>query len=113
MDDPTPKTPSRPASYSTAFVAERLGVSVPTVQRWVDAGHIKAWKTLGGHRRIDAGSAERLFASQRPLEAREVPEPRPSSILIVEDNPDDRDLLTALCEAALPGARIRVAENGF
>ena len=39
-------------SYSTAYVASRLGVSVPTVQRWVDAGHLKAWKTPGGHRRF-------------------------------------------------------------
>jgi len=62
-----PRTPrlrppgQRPSSYSTAHVAKQLGISVPTVQRWVDAGQRKAWKTPGGHRRIDADSAERLF----------------------------------------------------
>jgi excisionase family DNA binding protein len=101
----------RPTSYSTAYVAERLGVSVPTVQRWVDAGHLKAWKTLGGHRRIDAQSAERLFESQHLPEAGTAK--APPSVVIVEDNPDDRDLLAALCEEAFPGARLTLAENGF
>src|SRR5262249_36133658 len=109
-----PQTPP-PPSYSTAYVARRLGVSVPTVQRWVDSGHLRAWKTVGGHRRIEAESAERLFrahgggGSGAALPAVQAP----LSVLIVEDNPDDRDLLVVLVESALPGASITVAENGF
>ena len=106
-----PPTPAAPSSYSTADVARRLGVSIPTVQRWVDLGHLKAWKTVGGHRRIEAESAERLFRSQEhPAQA---PAPAPLSVMVVDDNPDDRDLLSALIDSALPGARITVAENGF
>jgi CheY-like chemotaxis protein len=33
--------------------------------------------------------------------------------MVVDDNPDDRDILVVLVETALPGARIHVAENGF
>ena len=33
------------ASYSPRQLAEVLGVSVQSVQRWVDAGRLKAWKT--------------------------------------------------------------------
>ena len=58
MNEPAPR------SYSTADVARRLGVSVPTVQRWVDLGYLKAWKTVGGHRRIDAETADRFIAAQ-------------------------------------------------
>jgi excisionase family DNA binding protein len=104
-----------PSSYSTAYVARRLGVSVPTVQRWVDAGHLRAWKTVGGHRRIEAESAERLFRSQAGQAAAGVAAPpcAPVSVVIVDDNPDDRELLVVLVENALPGAGITVAENGF
>jgi len=103
-----------PRSYSTAFVAEQLGVSVPTVQRWVDAGHLKAWKTPGGHRRIDAASAEELFRIQRlPAEEEASGEQAPLRVLIVDDSADDREVLAALCESALPGARVTLVENGF
>jgi len=37
----------------------------------------------------------------------------PFSVLVVDDNADDRDLLCALVEMAAPGARIVVAPNGF
>jgi excisionase family DNA binding protein len=93
------------------LVAERLGVSVPTVQRWVDAGYLKAWKTPGGHRRIDAESAEAVFRAQRlPADDAAGGGLR---VLIVDDSPEDREVLAALCESALPGARVALAENGF
>lgn len=105
-----------PRSYSTAEVARRLGVSVPTVQRWVDQGHLKAWKTVGGHRRLDADSADRFIARQTSAGAA-LPETdgptRPLSVLLVDDSADDRDLMSALVEAAIPGASIGHAENGF
>jgi excisionase family DNA binding protein len=105
--------PTIPASYSTAELARRLGVSVPTVQRWVDSGHLKAWKTVGGHRRIEAESAEEMIRSQeKPADAGAGPG-RPLSVMVVDDNVDDRELLAALVEAALPDAAVTAAENGF
>ena len=103
-----------PRSFSTAHVARRLGVSVPTVQRWVDLGHLKAWKTVGGHRRIDAQSAEDFIRTQTQQRGGEAADAVvPLSVLVVDDNPDDRELLCALVEIAVPGARIAVAPNGF
>ena len=116
-DDSPPA--GQPASYSTSYVANRLGVSVPTVQRWVDSGHLKAWKTVGGHRRIGAESAQRMFQAHRlqgpgdsAAEATQ-PTPAPLTVLVVDDNPDDRDVLVAHVETALPGAVVMTAENGF
>lgn len=112
---PRPPRPGpRPSSYSTAHVAKRLGISVPTVQRWVDAGQLKAWKTPGGHRRIDAESAERLFEAH----AQDLPTPfdrgaEALSVMLVEDNPDDREILTLLINEALPGAQLVVFESGI
>lgn len=115
MASTQPLDPPAP-SHSTAAVARRLGVSIPTVQRWVDLGHLKAWKTVGGHRRIDAASLEAFVLQQDRPQPRPMPSdeaPAGLSVLIVDDNPDDRDLLGALVEAALPGATVAVAENGF
>jgi len=107
-------------SYTTIDVAKRLGVSLQTVQRWVDSGRLKAWKTLGGHRRIDAQSAQELFDAQEQLigAAPSVPsdtEPgfTGSSVVVVDDNPIDRELIVSLVQEALPDARIQVAGNGF
>ena len=102
-----------PTSFSTAHLARRLGVSVPTVQRWVDLGHLKAWKTVGGHRRIDADSAEAFIRAQRQQRGDAGEAVVPFSVLVVDDNPDDRDLLCALVEHTVPSARIVVAANGF
>jgi CheY-like chemotaxis protein len=110
-----------------------LGVSLQTVQRWVDAGHLKAWKTLGGHRRIDAVSAESLFERQREAigdgAARDFAAPstadeanraqataatqRPVRVLVVEDDPADIALVTVLLRSVLPDADIAIVDDGF
>jgi excisionase family DNA binding protein len=99
-------------SYSTQQVARRLGVSIQTVQRWADAGHLKAWKTLGGHRRIDAESAESLFRAEREALGETAPPP-PLRVLVVDDNADDREIVARLVRQALPQAQVTLAENGF
>jgi excisionase family DNA binding protein len=114
----TRSIPEPTASYSTAEVARRLGVSVPTVQRWVDLGVLTAWKTVGGHRRIDAASAEAFILARESAGHGGPPQAQADaggtlSVLIVDDNPDDRDLLEMLVSEALPGARISTADSGF
>ena len=117
--------PAAPRSYSTVEIARSLGVSIQTVQRWVDAGHLKAWKTLGGHRRIDAESAERLLRHELVIShnasvgrGNAAPPEVPiggsnASVLIVDDNEDDRDILMHLVLSALPAARVQALSNGF
>lgn len=102
-------------SYSTADVARRLGVSIPTVQRWVDQGRLRAWKTVGGHRRIDAHSVEQLMESLA-AQTEGVPvrrDPQLPTVLIVEDNASDRDLLQVLVRTLWPGVEPQLADNGF
>lgn len=67
---------------------------------------------MGGHRRIDAASAEAFIANQQAA-ASATNEPTPLSVLIVDDNEDDRDVLAALVEEALPRAAVRLMDNGF
>lgn len=76
---------------STREAADRLGVSLRTVQLWSEAGLLRAWKTPGGHRRILTTSIDELLQRRSGVGTR-----RPSvgnyQVLIVEDEPDFRQL---------------------
>jgi len=54
---------------TTAEAARSLGVSIRTIQLWVDGGVLAAWKTVGGHRRITLDSLSRLRCSAGTVEA--------------------------------------------
>ena len=45
-------------SISTAQAAKMVGISMSLVQKLVDQEAFKAWKTPGGHRRIDLSSVQ-------------------------------------------------------
>ena len=76
---------------STREAADRLGVSLRTVQLWSEAGLLRAWKTPGGHRRILLASVDELLQRRAGDISR-----RDASgnyqVLIVEDEPDFRHL---------------------
>ena len=77
---------------TTREAAVLLGVSVGTVQLWVETGVLSAWKTVGGHRRVMRDSVDRLLhkkpdGSPAPdALAAAAPENRPLSILVVDDD---------------------------
>jgi len=76
---------------TTREAATLLGVSVGTVQLWVESGLLRAWKTAGGHRRVLRESVQSLL-HRSPEPAPDRPEPiaattaRQLSILVVEDD---------------------------
>ncbi len=81
------------AYCTTSEAAELLGVSVGTVQTWVERGQLAAWKTAGGHRRVSREAVNRLLA--QPVDKRlppvdaAVPEPGTRSrpcVMVVDDD---------------------------
>jgi excisionase family DNA binding protein len=49
--------------------ARHLGVSVSTVRRWADAGHLPGFRTPGGQRRFTVEQLDAFLAS-RAMDAR-------------------------------------------
>jgi len=76
---------------STREAADRLGVSLRTVQLWSEAGLLRAWKTPGGHRRILTASVDELLQRRAGSTSRRAPGGN-YEVLIVEDEADFRHL---------------------
>jgi len=95
-------------SITTAQAAKRLGVSPQTVQKWVDAGHLPAWKTMGGHRRLDSEAVDRMVVDRQSQVV-----PTGLTIMLVEDDPITAAVLEAQILELRPDARLRVFEDGF
>jgi excisionase family DNA binding protein len=97
-------------TITTAQAAKLLGVSPQTVQKWVDAGYLPAWKTVGGHRRLDAAAVEKMVASrQASTQGRS----HAFSMMLVEDNPVAAAMLEGQLRELRPEAQLRCFEDGF
>jgi CheY-like chemotaxis protein len=96
-----------------------LGRRPSAVQRFVDAGHIQAWKKLGGHRSIDAANAEQSFREpeghigSRPSVLSEATALQKVSAVVVNDDPMNRTLPITLVQTAMPRTHLETAANGI
>jgi len=60
---------ARPASrlgLTASEAARHLGVSISTVRRWSDAGHLQGYRTPGGQRRFSVAQLDEFLDSLRP-----------------------------------------------
>ena len=71
----------------TVFQASKYcNVSPKTIINWIEAGHINAYKTVGGHRRVKKPDLEDFMRKQGiPIPQKEVVDER-KRILIVDDD---------------------------
>jgi excisionase family DNA binding protein len=85
--------PTEPHDFlTTREAAELLGVALRTVQLWVEAGTLSAWKTAGGHRRITRESVEAMLKRQTAARQGSIVadhSPRGFHILVVDDDAND------------------------
>ena len=72
----------------TVYKASQLcKVSSKSIINWIDAGHIKAYKTVGGHRRIKREDLEFFMKRQGIPIPNEEPDRAHKRILVVDDDP--------------------------
>lgn len=72
---------------TTRQAAERLGLSVTSVQKMVQSGVLQAWITPGGHRRIHTAAVEQLRSARgQPDDAAYRGPPQRMRVLLAEDD---------------------------
>ncbi len=109
--------------YSTLEVARLLGMAVRSVQLMVDRGELEAWKTPGGHRRIDRASVQR-WLEERRTGVRPAPglggTPRSTraaggapKVLLIEDSKHYQNLVSLLMREHFPHVSLLVADDGI
>jgi excisionase family DNA binding protein len=106
--DQTVGSLERDAVITTREAADLLGVSLRTVQQWVEQGALQAYRTVGGHRRVVRASVERLL-SQRRTEV----EGRTFRVFIAEDDPDLVKLYQMVITSWKLPLEISIANDGF
>lgn len=105
---------------TTREAGETLGVAVRTVQLWVEAGVLPAWRTAGGHRRIARSAVEKLMQERAkvlapaPDAASGAPTPANAlRLLLVEDDVNLRLLFSMVVEGWDFPVELVTASNGF
>ncbi|NTV95325.1 MAG: response regulator [Thiobacillus sp.] len=73
---------------TTREAAQMLGVSLRTVQLWVESGVLKAWKTDGGHRRLPLSAVNELIQQRMGKGQAPAPASNMFNILVLEDDED-------------------------
>lgn len=111
------KTSANADVMTTREAGETLGVAVRTVQLWVEAGVLPAWRTAGGHRRIARSAVEKLMAERRsdlaPTKDISVGSPLAIKLLLVEDDPVLLHLFSGVVASWNFPVELVTATNGF
>ncbi len=61
---PLPRN-ERQLVFTSSQAARYLGVSLATVRRWTDAGHVSCYRTPGGQRRFSRAQLDDFIASMQ------------------------------------------------
>jgi excisionase family DNA binding protein len=98
----------------TVFQASKhCNVSPKTIINWIEAGHINAYKTVGGHRRIKKSDLEDFMRKQGiPVPEEEIVSER-KRILIVDDDPIIVETIVQALEEEEYNYEIVSASDGF
>jgi excisionase family DNA binding protein len=109
--------PTEPHDFlTTREAAELLGVALRTVQLWVEAGTLSAWKTAGGHRRITRESVEAMLKRQTAARQGSIVadhSPRGFHILVVDDDATMREIMVTVIRSWNLPVTVSTAEDGF
>lgn len=72
---PMPSRATSRLGLTTSQAAQELGVSLGTVRRWTDLGHLSSYRTPGGQRRFSAAQIDEFVRSLSGAEGGSVDAP--------------------------------------
>ncbi len=106
--------------FTVNQVSKYLQVSPQTIVNWIESGKLKAYKTVGGHRRVKKTDLEEfvrrhnmpVFGLSWESDVSEE-EPRRKRILVVDDDPVIVETITAGLEEDEHDYEIISASDGF
>ncbi len=98
----------------TVYEASKYcNVSSKTIINWVESGHIKAYKTVGGHRRINKSDLIAFMEKQGiPVPEADEKSDR-KKILVVDDDPIIVETIVQALEEDEHGYEVISASDGF
>ena len=98
----------------TVFQAAKLcSVSPKTITNWIEAGHIRAYKTVGGHRRIDGKDLRAFMQRQGIPIPDDFRDHRKKRILVVDDDPIILETIVQALQEDENNYEVMSASDGF
>ena len=97
---------------TTSVAAAHCRVSVPTLKRWIHSGALTAYRTPGGHYRIDTYQFHRFLESQGIPPYRAAP-PAETRLLVVDDDPAIVSVLTTFLSNPPWRFNVETASDGY
>ncbi|MDZ7696130.1 MAG: response regulator [Deltaproteobacteria bacterium] len=99
--------------FTVYKASQYCNVSPKTIINWIESGHIKAYKTVGGHRRIKREDLQAFMTKQGiPIPDQEPGEGR-KRILVVDDDPIIVETIVQALEEDEHDYEVISAADGF
>lgn len=112
-EDGNTQPPANSEVVSTSEAARQLGVSVRTIQLWVESGKLEAWKTAGQHRRVYQRSIDNYKSARSVGDGKTSKEHYGEYILVIEDDRTTQVYYETMLQLLEVESDIELVSNGL
>lgn len=108
------KSPSSTSKLlTTGEVARYCDVSTNAVKKWIRNGRLKAFRTPGGHFRVESEDFREFLIRHHMPVYPEFFENAPRRVLLVDDDPQVREMLAEVLKSMSMELEVEQAEDGY